>query len=50
MSEKPKDGATVYEGHIPFIQGHQIDSYLAKIQGTSNLKEEIMELQRKVGK
>lgn len=50
VPKRTKDGTTVYEGSIPFIQDHQIDSYLAKIQGTSNLKEEIMELQRKVGK
>lgn len=47
VPKKPKDGATVYEGNIPFIQNHLIDSYLSKIQGISNLKDEIMEPQRK---
>lgn len=49
VPKKTKDGVTVYEGNIPFIQDHLIDSYLIKIQGTSNLKEEIMEPQRKAG-
>jgi triacylglycerol lipase len=49
VPKKTKDGSTVYEGNIPFIQDHLIDSYLIKIQGTSNLKEKTMEPQRKVG-
>lgn len=38
--KKTKEGATVYEGNIPFLQDHLMNSYLAKIQGVSKLQEE----------